>query len=78
MVLPAIYEAEKFHRAAIVASTSLETVVCRLKRFLHTLGEAGLQDLYKEDQRPCERADVVVDSSGKSPHDLEQEYLSVV
>ena len=36
------------------------------------------EDLYKEEQRPYDRADVVVDSSGDIPHDLEQEYISIL
>jgi uridine kinase len=36
------------------------------------------EDLYREEQRPCERADLVVDSSGEVPHDREQEYVSIV
>ncbi len=35
------------------------------------------EDLYKEEQRPDERADLVIDSSGEIPHDLEQEYIVV-
>jgi uridine kinase len=36
------------------------------------------EDLYREEQRPYERADLVVDSSGELPHDLEQEYIYIV
>lgn len=36
------------------------------------------EDFYREEQRPGERADLVVDSSGEIPHDLEQEYVYVV
>jgi dephospho-CoA kinase len=36
------------------------------------------EDLYREQQRPWERADIVVDSSGELPHNLEQEYVYIV
>jgi hypothetical protein len=36
------------------------------------------EDLYIEEHRPCEHADLVVDSSGEIPHDLEQEYIYVI
>ncbi len=36
------------------------------------------EDLYREEQRPWERADIIVDSSGEFPHNLEQEYVYIV
>jgi uridine kinase len=36
------------------------------------------EDFYSENQRPYDRADLVVDSSGAIPHDLEQDYICIV